>query len=271
MKQPNEYWLKYMLMFSGLTLEQIAEMAIMYEMTPPDTTYLSALRDKLLETRPTPFRITSTEARAWVRRQRFMSLVKEDKYAVKARDLLGDTRVRPIVEALILSDMPHDEVSSYTKIITGAQVSKRTLEMFQHYFWNRDLLSTRQWYSYLEGHPKNITLKACYALGPKFALWKSGYRPELQQKEVIKGLFDESAMRFFETTAMPNGKDTAMTAKLWAENIFRATEELNRTGDAVQQVVDGLRDIAIKLGKRDISSIHELADPADEEDSDVRE
>ena len=77
MKQPNEYWLKYMLMFSGLTLEQIAEMAIMYEMTPPDTTYLSALRDKLLETRPTPFRITSTEARAWVRRQRFMSLVKK--------------------------------------------------------------------------------------------------------------------------------------------------------------------------------------------------
>ena len=56
-----------------------------------------------------------------------------------------------------------------------------------------------------------------------------------------------------------------MTAKLWAENIFRATEELNKTGDAVGQVLDGLRDIAIKLGKRDVSSVHSLA-PIDGEE-----
>jgi len=265
-----------MIMFSGLTLEQIVEMAVMYEMVPPEINYLTALRDKLLETRPTPFRMTSPATRAWVRRQRFMSLAKEEKYAVKARGLLGDTRVRPVIEALILSDMPHDEVSSYTKNITGTHVSKRALEMYQHYFWNRDLLSTRQWFAYLETHPKKRVLKACHAQGPKYALWKSGFRPELAQQEVLKGLFDESAMRFFETTVMPNSKDTAMTAKLWAENIFRATEELNRTGDAVQQVVDGLRDIAIKLGKRDISSIHELESPSqndddEEEGTDVRE
>ena len=65
-------------------------------------------------------------------------------------------------------------------------------------------------------------------------------------------------MRFFETTASPNNKDTAMTAKMWAENIFKATEELNKTGDEVRQVLDELKSVAIKLGKRDISSIEEL-------------
>ena len=67
---------------------------------------------------------------------------------------------------------------------------------------------------------------------------------------------------------MPNGKDTAMTAKLWAENIFKATEEMNKTGDAVSQVIDGLRDTAIKLGKRDISSVQDLGDISGGEEND---
>jgi hypothetical protein len=270
MKQPNEYWLKYMLMFSEMSLEQIAETAVMYEMLEPDEGYLSSLRDKLLETRPTPFRMDFSPSRAWVRRQRIMSLAKEEKYAIQARDLLGDTRNRPIIEALLIADMPPGEIATYAQAITGGKLSKKAIDLYRHYFWNRDLLSAQQWYEYLLDHPKGKALKSCYARGAEFALWKIGHRPDLEQKTVIRGLFNESSMRFFETTAMPNTKDTALTAKLWAENIFKATEELNRTGDAVQQVVDGLRDIAINLGKRDISSIHDLPPiDAEEEEEDV--
>ena len=51
-----------------------------------------------------------------------------------------------------------------------------------------------------------------------------------------------------------------MTAKLWAESLFRANEELEKSGDAVKQVLDNLKDIAIKLGKRDITSIDDLGE-----------
>tara|TARA_B100000131_G_scaffold166520_1_gene160994 strand:- start:16635 stop:17405 length:771 start_codon:yes stop_codon:yes gene_type:complete len=256
-------------MFSEMSLEQIAETAVMYEMLEPEPGYLAELREKLLETRPTPFRIDFGPTKAWVRRQRIMSLAKEDKHAVEARNLLGDYKARPVLEGLLLSGMGAEEVASNLKEITGKDVSKRTIKMFKHYFWNLELLSTSQWLSYLKKHPEGRVLKSCYSRGPEFALWKLGSSPELEQKAVIRGLFNESSMRFFETAGMPNSRETALTAKLWAENIFKATEELNRTGDAVQQVVDGLRDIAIKLGKRDVSSIQDLPSIDDFGDDDV--
>ena len=67
-------------------------------------------------------------------------------------------------------------------------------------------------------------------------------------------------MRFFETSQFENSRDTAMTAKLWAESLFKANEELEKSGDAVKQVLDNLKDIAIKLGKRDITSIDDLGE-----------
>lgn len=258
MKQPNEYWLKYMLLFSGLSSERIGESACMYDMTKPSTSYLRELDIKLRETRPPRLDLGNNPTRVWVRRQRVMSLATGQKYAIQARDLLGDTKVRPVIEALILSDADIGDVSKHTLDITGNKICKKTLNMYRHYFWNRELLSSGEWFSYLDDHPNGKLLSQCYKQGLEYALWRLGFRVELSQQEVIRGVFHESAMRFFETTTQENNRDTALTAKLWAENIFKATEELNKTGDEVRQVLDELRNVAIRLGKRDISSIDDL-------------
>ncbi|MAP23581.1 MAG: hypothetical protein CL582_21850 [Alteromonadaceae bacterium] len=187
-----------------------------------------------------------------------MSLATGQQHALQARDLLGDTKIRPVIEALILSDAALEDISEHTLNITGNKISKNVLDMYRHYFWNRELLSSGEWFSYLEEHPNGELLSQCYRQGLEYALWRLGYRVELSQQDVLRGVFHESAMRFFETTTQSNTRDTAFTAKMWAENIFKATEELNKTGDEVRQVLDELKSVAIKLGKRDISSIDKL-------------
>lgn len=258
MKQPNEYWLKYMLLFSGLSHEQIAESARMSGMPDPSVAYLRDLSDKLQETRPPRFDLGNSASRAWVRRQRIMSMAVGQKYALQAREILGDTKVRPVVETLIISDASLEDVSKYTREITGKKLSKKAIDLYRHYFWNRQLLSSSEWLAFLDSYENGDALKLCYKQGLEYALWRLGYRVELSQQDVLRSVFHESAMRFFETTNSPNNRDTAMTAKMWAENIFKATEELNKTGDEVRQVLDELKTVAIKLGKRDISSIEEL-------------
>jgi len=258
MKQPNEYWLKYMLLFSGLNQGQIAAAACMYRMPEPSSEYLRGINAKLRETKPARFDITNSPTKAWVRRQRIMSMATEQRHALRARDLLGDTKIRPLLEALILSDASLEDISSYILEIGGQKVAQKTIDMYRHYFWNRELLSGREWFAYLDKYPDGKMLQQCYKQGIEYALWRTGYRVDLPQKDVIRSVFHESAMRFFETTASPNNRDTAMTAKMWAENIFKATEELNRTGDEVQQVLEELRSVAIKLGKRDITSLESL-------------
>lgn len=260
MKQPNEYWLKYMLLFSGMNLEQISEIASLYNFPAPSVTYLRALRDKLNESKPSPFRITSSSTRSWARGQRLLSMATDEPSATKARDLLGNNICRPVIEALLISGMGTKEVSEYTGAITGVKVSKRCVGMYRHYFWNRDLLSVSEWYSFLDDYPRGDLLKGCFDQGPDYALWKLGYRVEISKDEVIRGLLHESTMRYFETSREENSKDTAMMAKLWSEQVFKSVEMMDRTGDAVKQVLTELKDLAIKLGRREISSIQDLED-----------
>lgn len=252
---PNEYWLKYMLVFSNATLEQIVEMSRMYEMVPPTLQYLRELRNKLDETKPKPFRGDIAACRVWTRRQRLTSLATNSAPASQARDLLSDNKVRPILEALILADMPSADVTTYLHRIAGRSVTQEAVDMYRHYFWNRNLLSSAQWDEFLADHPDGKTLASCYKRGPEFALWKFGYRVELPKQEILQAILHESAMRFMELGEYQNGMKTATAAKFWAENVFKSIEALEKTGDSVKQVVDELRALSIKLGRREISSV----------------
>jgi len=187
-------------------------------------------------------------------------MARADEHAANARELLGNVKCRRVVETLLLANMDIQAVSEFVLEITGISVHKKTVDLYRHYFWNRDLLSTREWLDYLEEYDNGKILASCYSQGGEYALWKLGHRVSLPKEEILTSVFHESAMRFFETSQFDNTRDTAMTAKLWAESLFKANEELEKSGDAVKQVLENLKDIAIKLGKRDITSIDDLGE-----------
>jgi hypothetical protein len=270
MKHPNEYWLKYLILFSGMTPKQIASTAGLYEFPAPSSGYILELTATLGKTKPKPFRTTSAKTRAWIRRQRVMSLFKDDKDALAARELLGIPRARRVINALLLADTPPQEIAGHVLSLTGQSPTAKTISLYRHYFWNTKLLSIREWVSYLKDHCDGRVLESCLHQGAEHALWKLGHRVEVAQEDVLRGIFHESSMRFFELSQSENGRDTALTAKLWAESVFRAAEELSRSGDAVKQVIGELKNMAIRLGRRDISSIDVLDGEVEgKEDCDV--
>lgn len=256
--QPHEYWLKYMLLFSGATLDQIVQAARLYQMVPPTLEYLRALRDQLDGTKPSPFRMNSGATRAWVRRQRVMSMANNDPAATEARELLSDNKIRPILETLLMTDIDLNKVVLHVHTMTGRAVSKEVVDRFRHYFWNRDIMSLSDWMAYLDDHPNGRDLLSCRKQGEEFALWKLGHRVELSKQEILQTIMHESAMRFVELNGYSNGMKTAMAAKFWADNVFKSVQALDQTGDSVKQVVDNLREVAIKLGRREISSVEKV-------------
>ena len=255
MKQPNENWLKYLLVSSGPTYENIVDLAALYGFPPPLLEYLQELNGKLSETRPKPFRQDSTKVRNWLRRQRVMSLMNGDKDALKARKYLGDKKIRPVLESLILADTPRDSIPGYCEAIAGKKPSLKSVQLYEHYFWNRDSMSFFEWEVYLTCHPNGKVLLDCHERGPEFALWKLGYREDIPQDQIVKGVLHEATMRYFETTGKDNTRDTAMTAKMWSETIFRSLEEMNKTGDGVQRVLDDLKHLALRLEGTNIKDI----------------
>ena len=248
-----------MLIHSGASYSDVISASEMYGFVPPEQRYLQELSQAIDRTKPKPFRVNSAAARTWLRRQRVMSLISADKDAVRARDYLGDTKVRPVLEALILADTPRSEIPGYCLTLTGKKVTVKSVKFFEHYFWNRNTLTLKEWDSHLSGHSSGEMLMACRERGVEYALWKLGYRVDIEHEQVVRGVLHEATMRFFEVGTKSNSKDTALTAKLWSEQIFKSLEELNKSGDAVQEVLEDLKNITIRLEKSSIKDIESLS------------
>ena len=267
MRHPNEYWLKYLLA-SGVSPAKVVKMAEMYLMPLPSKKQLDALSKAISKTKPKPFRLSTPKTRAWIRNNKLHAMFYAQPSAQGARSILSSTKLRTIVEYLILADVAAGEICGYCEELAGERPAEESVVAYRHYFWNRDLLAAKEWEAYAEFLNNGKDLLGCYLRGEEYALWKLGYRVELPQQELVKAVLHEAAMRYFETGSLPNNRNTAVTAKLWSETLFRSLEEINKTGDAVKQAIDELKSISIKLGRRDISGVDDLSTvtPAEEPD-----
>jgi hypothetical protein len=259
MRLPYEYWIKYLLLAPGVTKRSIPKIIGLYGLPEPSAAYVKSINEKLLKTKPKPFKLNTPKVRRWLRRQKVSSLMFDREAAVEARSLLGDHKVRRCLEFLLLADTPRENIPEFCLRLSGYSISLEVVKAYEHYFWNRDLLQFKEWCAFLKAyHFEAPELINSHERGYAYALWKLGYREELSADTLVKSVLHESAMRFFETGGMRNTKDTAMIAKFWSETMFKSLEELNKSGDAVQEILDELKSISIKLEKADIKDINAL-------------
>ena len=261
MHLPYEYWLKYLLVSAQATTDQINELCRLYQFPEPDDSYLTQLRAELGGRR----HITDAPT---LRRLKIKSLAMSEPDAVAARELLMQFRFRPHLEMLIIGGLSDKDVSYYAGALFKVELPDNVVAMYRHYFWNVALLSNLEWERFLatyhERHGK--LLKQCLLRGEEFSLWKAGFVKDTEHRTLIAGMLYESAMRFKELGTYVNGHDTALAAKLWAETVFKSAEFLSRDEDAIKSTVEDLNQFALKLGRRDISSIGSLNNRLSKED-----
>lgn len=250
---PHEYWLKYLLISARATTQEIEALCELCQLEKPTTRYLSQLRFELEGK-------SSCTDQTWLRKHKIKALACGDPSATKARELLTTHRLRPKIEALLICGMPDKDVSFYLGALTEREVPISVVAMYRHYFWNVDLLSLADWYAFLETYQNGYgkRLRSYLNQGVEHTLWKLGYTGTVDSEVAIRGILYESSMRFKELGSYANGQNTAMAAKMWAENIFKAAELLNRNEDVLKSTMDELSKHAIRLGKREISSLQTL-------------
>lgn len=262
MNLPHKNWLKYMIGFVGSSVREAQEASTLYGLGEPSSEDLITLKEQLEESKPKcPMDIHYPPCKSWIRKQKIMSLARETKDAVKAREILSNRRLRRVVQLLLITETPFDAICVYAKEITGAKVKEPQLKLFKHYFWNTDDMTLNDWAEFLDQDvwsDRELYLNS-RERGEEYALWKLGYRVEIPDNDLLSQMLHEAQSRFFETSGDSNTKDTAMKAKLWSEVVFKALEEKNKTGDAVKQVLDELKSIAIHLDHEKIPSLEDLS------------
>ena len=98
-----------------------------------------------------------------------------------------------------------------------------------------------------------------YNKGPEFALWKLGDKSiPVNIDHVVDNILSESSHRFMELSSQPNCRDVALAAKMWTEQALKAAEFKKATGALVKDAEEALVKVALRLGRREISSVDEL-------------
>ncbi|MFZ4580828.1 MAG: hypothetical protein ACOYOB_20795, partial [Myxococcota bacterium] len=166
---------------------------------------------------------------------------------------------RRVVDSLLLAGCAPGRVAELGALF-NLNLSEESVAHYAHYFWDRELLSQLEWHDYFEKHPSGWFLRFCYQRGEKLTLWKLGYRGDVAAKDAVGIVYHESIMRFEELGSQRNDHNLALAGKLWAGNVFEAIEHMSRSEDAVRAAMDGVVQVALRLGRREISSIESLAD-----------
>jgi len=267
---PCEYWIKYLATYEGLTNADINSLLLMHGYLPEQDEYISCVRNKALSVRPKGVHLDSPNGRPYLRKQRILSLVRNDAPAKRAREIVSESRLRAILEALLIADVPDVDAATHASTLSRRLVTREEVSIFRHYFWNVDALTLNQWREYLEQYQgvHGRRLKTYYGRGGQFVLWKLGQRGTMSVDDAVDLIFQESAHRFAELASYPNGQDTAMASKMWAENVFKASELLSKTDGAIRQSLENLGKVALQLGRREISSIETLPRQLGVEDAD---
>ena len=255
---PSENWFRYLVLLSGLSFKEIISLAGLSGIQPPDEDYLASLKASLEKTKPSPFSLRSSRVKAWLRRQRLWSMSSDHPAVLAAREILQQDKLRMAVDGFLLSGAAVSDMPAMLLRYSNKKISRQVLDMYRHYFWNRDLMSPRDWVSFLEGHPMGGLYLEFYSQDASFVAWKLGYQPEVDEKGALKDIFVDAVMRFRSLKNAPNDRNTALTGKLWSETAFGALTEMAKSGDAVQEILDELRSMTVKLDGRKIPSIESL-------------
>ena len=268
MRQPNENWLKAMIVLTGANAERLRELATLYEFHPPANKYYSILVEMLAEGRPTEVNLGDPRVLSYLHKHKILSIARGTPHTVAAKSLLSNHKTRRVLDILLLTEAPLADVARYLRELTGVTAEEQALKAYMHYYWNRDLLSRQEWATYFRsaGHPEEEILKDALYRGHEYALWKLDYRVEVPSTEAIRVIMHESMMRFLESRGAKNSKDTALMAKLWSDQVFQSAEVLSRNGESIGKVLDRLREISIKLDPSDLQGPDSLGSYTGSED-----
>jgi len=260
MRYPFEKYLKYLIQFTEFSYAEITMVIEGYGFPAPSKEELTFLKKQMAATKPRPFRKHHQKTLRWIRQEGMWSMYSQDPVVLDAKALLGEVHVRRTIEYLLVANTSVEDTAGYLEAVLGRKVSVATVEAYRHYFCNVDLLTAKQWFDYFKRFGNEAyDLRDTFQLrSSEFALWKLGYRVELDRSDVMKAMFHEGVMRFMETSQLDNGLKTAQTGKIWSEVVFDADDRMQGAQDSVRAILDELREIRIKLGRRDISSLEDL-------------
>lgn len=181
MDHPSRYWIKFLCSRGKHTHEMIEGMLTAIDLGGADADFIKSVDDDLDIPEPfMPRDLRHRPSQSFLRREGIYEAWHDTKSFNEAFGVLSATELRHMVETFVLSPLRPDQAVKKIKQKTGIPLSIQAYELYQHYFWNKSLLSGAAWGEFIlqrdQAHMEwlQLAVHAKGAQGAQMLMWKMG-------------------------------------------------------------------------------------------------
>ena len=184
----------------------------------------------------------------------------------QTKKVLESNALRQAVETFILSPVKAEQAVRKIQQKLDFYLTVRAYELYQHYYWNRDLLTGLEWGDFIHTRDTanrqllQLAVEARGASGAQLLLWKMGMGG-LRQMEANRGFTDARNVSFMLLQQIALVEPSKYHSEMWL-NYLRAAkmaqEAVDASSSAVQDVVESFNAFRLRHEETKAPSIKEL-------------
>lgn len=272
-KSPAEYFIRFLISRRDTDTETIGAMLDDHEIIYKDTRYLEKVRSSL-EPVPDPFLVVpskrSNEAhiatKQWLKKKGIHDLWYPTEAVQESYRILGEPRVRAMLEDLLLSPMRVEDITQHVNKHFGISLSVDGVSTFGHYFWNKNLLTPDEWMFVLDDRKPHSASQAIVRAAPDVANmvvpWVTGLAgppTSINSGLVARRIRDVAFLKMLEIERRPAGEDNAKTMAQYMKVICQAEGEMRQSDVALKDVLTAFEKFRLNKDVAKVPTIESVA------------
>lgn len=266
-ESPAKFWIKFLLSRDKHSPESIEGMLTAIQLGGVEEDYIRYLDASM--TPPKSFQPTNLKHRSsqrFLRREGIYDAWHRPRAFREAYDLIGSSELRALIETFILSPLRPRQAIKKIKYKTGVCISEKAYDLFEHYWWNRGLMSGAEWGDYIlrrdVAHQEwlHLAVNATGTSGAQMLMWKTGSmaRLHIESGRMFKDMRDVSYMCFMQLAHSSPNMEHSKTLLNYVRTAGIAQEQLDASSNAMVDIVEHFNQFRMKREKIETPSIQQL-------------
>ncbi len=268
---PAAYWAKYLISMRSMPLSSIEAVMTASQLAGVTEAKLQELLDELVFPDPfLPQNIGHAPSRLFLKEHGIYELWYPDSFMNAAQQIKDDRRLRKTTETLLLS--PFTITQSVKKLQSSFPrfrkvLSQRAVELFQHFWWNTELMTPSTWADFLVANSQAERELCATALavrgvdGAQLLLHKLklGTVTQMSSNRAFQTARNGAAMAIAVIAEQDPSPEHADMLLKYVKCLRAANDGMATTGGAEEDIVSSLRRFQLRTKETDIQSIDELS------------
>lgn len=232
---------------------------------PPDSVYLTWLRNDLNSKIPADFRPQDrfhTESRKFMKSEGIFGFHQQTKEVQEANTIVMNYQVRSMVEALLLGRLEARDVAKKVNTRFATFHTEGGIDAYRHYYWQVSIIRVEDWMTLLPNPTDDIQRQGIVAIaqvGASMALHKTGLQQQIDSKSMLRSMQESLYFDFREWQAKKHGSERTKSLTSIAKAAVMVDEQLSQSDSALKDSLKAFEQFRMETERIAVPDVRSIA------------